>query len=156
MKVLFSLLCSLAIACVTLMPTTSNVSARDRTASSLYVTVDHRHGGRHYGPRRHYRGGRALAPRRHYGPRYRGGSSFGVIIGGGVPYYRPAPRYFGPPPRYIAPRPRYIAPAPVRPAYGLSRAHYDWCYNRYRSYRAGDNTFQPYNGPRRPCYSPFS
>lgn len=35
-------------------------------------------------------------------------------------------------------------------------AHTQWCYNRYRSYRASDNTFQPYNGPRKQCYSPYS
>lgn len=35
-------------------------------------------------------------------------------------------------------------------------AHLDWCYNRYRSYRAYDNTFQPYNGPRRQCISPYN
>ncbi|HTV68131.1 MAG TPA: BA14K family protein [Rhizobiaceae bacterium] len=34
-------------------------------------------------------------------------------------------------------------------------AHVDWCYDRYRSYRASDNTFQPYNGPRQQCYSPY-
>jgi hypothetical protein len=34
-------------------------------------------------------------------------------------------------------------------------AHVDWCYDRYRSYRASDNTFQPYNGPRKLCYSPY-
>lgn len=34
-------------------------------------------------------------------------------------------------------------------------AHIQWCYNRYRSYRASDNTFQPYNGPRRQCVSPY-
>lgn len=34
-------------------------------------------------------------------------------------------------------------------------SHVNWCANRYRSYRAYDNTFQPYNGPRRPCYSPY-
>ncbi len=34
-------------------------------------------------------------------------------------------------------------------------AHIDWCYARYRSYRASDNTFQPYNGPRRQCVSPY-
>ncbi|HEV7255680.1 MAG TPA: BA14K family protein [Mesorhizobium sp.] len=39
---------------------------------------------------------------------------------------------------------------------GSSNAHIEWCYNRYRSYRASDNTFQPYNGPRRQCYSPYS
>ncbi len=36
-----------------------------------------------------------------------------------------------------------------------SAAHVEWCYDRYRSYRASDNTFQPYNGPRRQCRSPF-
>lgn len=35
-------------------------------------------------------------------------------------------------------------------------AHVNWCYDRYRSYRAYDNTFQPYEGPRRQCYSPYS
>jgi hypothetical protein len=35
-------------------------------------------------------------------------------------------------------------------------AHVDWCYDRYRSYRASDNTFQPYSGPRQRCYSPYS
>ncbi len=34
-------------------------------------------------------------------------------------------------------------------------AHVNWCYNRYRSYRAYDNTFQPYYGPRRQCVSPY-
>ncbi len=37
--------------------------------------------------------------------------------------------------------------------YGNS--HVNWCYNRYRSYRAYDNTFQPYYGPRRQCVSPY-
>ncbi|WP_187972510.1 BA14K family protein [Aquibium microcysteis] len=41
----------------------------------------------------------------------------------------------------------------VRPS---GSAHVQWCYNRYRSYRASDNTFQPYNGPRQQCYSPYS
>jgi hypothetical protein len=30
-------------------------------------------------------------------------------------------------------------------------AHVQWCYDHYRSYRAWDNTYQPYNGPRRQC-----
>lgn len=34
-------------------------------------------------------------------------------------------------------------------------AHVQWCYDRYRSYRARDNTFQPYDGPRQQCYSPY-
>jgi hypothetical protein len=37
----------------------------------------------------------------------------------------------------------------------LSRSHIDWCHNRWRSYRVSDNSYQPYNGPRRMCVSPF-
>ncbi|RWN03483.1 MAG: BA14K family protein [Mesorhizobium sp.] len=37
-----------------------------------------------------------------------------------------------------------------------SDAHVEWCYSRYRSYRAWDNTYKPYYGPRRPCISPYS
>jgi len=46
------------------------------------------------------------------------------------------------------------SPAPVYRDY--SSAHVQWCYNRYRSYREYDNTFQPYHGPRQQCYSPYS
>lgn len=31
-----------------------------------------------------------------------------------------------------------------------------WCAGRYRSYRASDNTFQPYSGARRQCEPPFA
>jgi hypothetical protein len=44
------------------------------------------------------------------------------------------------------------APPPRR---GLSQAHVQWCFDRYRSYRVSDNTFQPYQGPRRQCRSPY-
>ncbi len=30
-------------------------------------------------------------------------------------------------------------------------SHAQYCYSRYKSYRASDNTFQPYNGPRQQC-----
>jgi len=33
-------------------------------------------------------------------------------------------------------------------------SHSQWCSNRYRSYRASDNTYQPNYGPRRQCVSP--
>lgn len=59
--------------------------------------------------------------------------------------------HFGTPPVYR----RYVEPRRIY-RYRLSQAHYDWCYARYRSYRAADNTFQPYNGPRRQCLSPYS
>ena len=38
---------------------------------------------------------------------------------------------------------------------GSYNAHVAWCSDRYRSYRASDNTFQPYNGPRQQCNSPY-
>jgi hypothetical protein len=34
--------------------------------------------------------------------------------------------------------------------------HVNWCYNRYRSYRHWDNTFQPYHGQRQQCWSPYN
>ncbi|MEM9330497.1 MAG: BA14K family protein [Pseudomonadota bacterium] len=34
-------------------------------------------------------------------------------------------------------------------------AHVNWCYNRYRSYREWDNSWKPYSGPRRTCFSPY-
>jgi BA14K-like protein len=39
--------------------------------------------------------------------------------------------------------------------YASNNSHVGWCYKRYRSYRASDNTFQPYHGPRRRCVSPY-
>lgn len=38
----------------------------------------------------------------------------------------------------------------------MSRAHVAWCQDRWRSYRAYDNSYQPNNGPRRACASPYS
>lgn len=49
----------------------------------------------------------------------------------------------------IANQPREVAPP------SLSRDHLRWCEDRYRSYRASDNTFQPNEGPRRACVSPY-
>lgn len=46
-------------------------------------------------------------------------------------------------------------PAPRVRSRNYGSAHVQWCYDRYRSYRASDNTFQPYNGPRRACRSPY-
>ncbi|MCK4204199.1 BA14K family protein [Brucella pituitosa] len=87
------------------------------------------------GDRRHWR---------HHRPRYRDGYRHYR------PHYRPYYRDWGPPPIYRHP-PRY-RPAPM---YRGGNAHVRWCYNRYRSYRAYDNTFQPNYGPRRQCYSPY-
>ena len=40
----------------------------------------------------------------------------------------------------------------VRPS---GNAHVRWCTDRWRSYRAYDNTYQPSSGPRRACVSPY-
>ncbi|MDQ0323643.1 hypothetical protein QO002_005850 [Pararhizobium capsulatum DSM 1112] len=41
------------------------------------------------------------------------------------------------------------------PGYYGDGSHANWCHSRYRSYRAYDDTFQPYYGPRRLCISPY-
>lgn len=69
-------------------------------------------------------------------------------------HYRPAPSFR----LYVEPRvvPRYVQPQPTyRPTYRMSNSHVAWCQSRYRSYRAWDNSWQPYNGPRRLCVSPY-
>lgn len=116
-------------------------------------TVDHRgwHGHRHrprHGWRRHghrhgwYNGHRGYNYRRHGYRRHNDGWWYplgafgaGMIIGGAIAQ-----------PRYA--EPRYAAP-------GLPSSHVNWCYDRYRSYRAADNSYQPYGGPRQQCYSPY-
>ncbi|PDT16292.1 BA14K family protein [Rhizobium sp. J15] len=109
--------------------------------------------------RRYYRGD-------YYRPGYRPGAYYRPgYYGGyrGYSYYRPGYRryngYWYPLAAFgagaviggaIAAQPRYVVPAPR-----MGSAHVAWCANRYRSYRAYDNTFQPYNGPRQQCYSPY-
>lgn len=34
-------------------------------------------------------------------------------------------------------------------------AHVGWCHDRWLSYRASDNSYQPLYGPRRQCRSPY-
>lgn len=89
---------------------------------------------------------------RNYRPGYRRHNDFwfpagafiaGALIGGALSA-----------PRYDYYEPRRVYPRRVYRSYG--NTHVEWCYNRYRSYRAYDNTFQPYNGPRQQCYSPYN
>ncbi|AVA24327.1 BA14K family protein [Rhizobium sp. NXC24] len=92
---------------------------------------------RHYGDRhRGYYGRGGYYGRRYYRDHHHdnagaiiGGLAAGAIIGGII--------------------------ASQQRAYVGRGGHTSWCYSRYRSYRAYDNTFQPYNGPRRQCYSPY-
>ncbi|MGA0563604.1 BA14K family protein [Ancylobacter sp. VNQ12] len=92
----------------------------------------YRHGGYHY-----YNGHRGY---NYYRPGYRqyngwwfpaGAFAAGAIIGGAIA-------------------------AQQQPSYGGPvSGHVQWCANRYRSYRAYDNTFQPNYGPRQQCVSPY-
>lgn len=90
---------------------------------------------------RYWNGHRGYRERR-AGYRYRNGYWYplaafaaGAIIGGAIAQPRAVP---------VAPR-----------AAGLNPRHYSWCQARYRSYDSRSNTFQPYNGPRRQCLSPY-
>ncbi len=113
------------------------------------MQVNHR-GFYHRGGHVYYHGHRGHRHHRH-GYRYHQGYWFppaafalGAIIGGAIAA-APAPRYYE----------RRVYPAPVH-RYSVGSAHERWCYDRYRSYRAWDNTFQPYHGPRRQCWSPYN
>jgi hypothetical protein len=113
------------------------INVSDRSSRRYRIYRQHR---RHRDYRRHdghyyWRGHRGY---RHYRPGYRrhgdlwfplAAFATGAIIGGALANDRP-PAYSG-------------------------NAHIRWCYNRYRSYRASDNTYQPYHGPRRQCVSPY-
>lgn len=102
---------------------------------------DYRRGwrDREYSSYRGYRGYRDYRPgyRRH-GDFWFPAAAFlaGALVTGAIA--NSGPRY--------APGARYVQ--------GGS-AHVRWCYGRYRSYRASDNTFQPYNGYRQQCVSPY-
>lgn len=103
---------------------------------------NHRHHRRHQfrhhrGHRHHYRHHRGD---RHYGRHYRrhhrnnagaiiGGLAAGAIIGGALA-------------------------SPSRPAYA-GNSHQSWCANRYRTYRASDNTYVPRVGYLAQCVSPY-
>ncbi|MCJ8142005.1 BA14K family protein [Ancylobacter sp. A5.8] len=89
-------------------------------------------GGRHY-----YNGHRGY---NYYRPGYRQYNGWwfpaaafatGALIGGAIA---------------AQPGPTYVSPG---------NAHVRWCQSQYRSYRVSDNTFQPYNGPRQQCVSPY-
>ncbi|PCI05728.1 MAG: hypothetical protein COB78_03825 [Hyphomicrobiales bacterium] len=72
-----------------------------------------------------------------------GGLAVGALIGGAIARDRDRRHYR---------RDRYYEP-PRRRNYG--GRHVRWCYDRYRSYRDYDNSYQPWEGPRRLCRSPY-
>ena len=75
----------------------------------------------------------------------------------GYRYYRPGYRRYG---DYWFPLAAFATGALITGAIVNNQyrrvyrgdAHVEWCYSRYRSYRAYDNTYQPYYGPRQQCY----
>jgi hypothetical protein len=81
-----------------------------------------------------------------WGPGFALGLGFGLPLGYYGGYYNNYGGYYDEP---------IYRPRAYR-VYRGGSAHVQWCYDRYRSYRAWDNTFQPYNGPRQQCYSPYS
>ncbi|MDR6670144.1 BA14K family protein [Rhizobium sp. 1399] len=93
--------------------------------------------------------GGMLAQPRYYGPGYYGQGYYDRGYYGSTydgPYYYGSTRYYAP---------RYYAPRSYRRTYYYGgNSHARWCFARYRSYRAYDNTFQPYHGPRQACVSP--
>jgi hypothetical protein len=77
-----------------------------------------------------------------------------VVARPGYRYYR---GYWFPAAAFAAGAAVGAAVAAPPPAYRQpAAAHVAWCYETYRSYRAWDNTYQPYGGPRRQCWSPYS
>jgi len=69
-------------------------------------------------------------------------------------YYRSGSNYHFEQPRVV-----YREPQPQLRYEGrisADEAHINWCHDRYRSYRAYDNSFQPYHGGRKQCFSPFN
>jgi hypothetical protein len=121
---------------------------RDGPPPRRYYGRDYNRSG-YYGG---YRGYREHRPNHRYRDGYwypLAAFAAGAIIGGAIAQPRPEPRYV-PAPRYA---PEYRAPAPVRA--GLNPRHYEYCAARYRSYDSYSNTFQPYEGPRQQCLSPY-
>ena len=116
--------------------TAINVQYRDWRGDRGWRRHDGRDWRRDRDMRRHgfYNGHRGYRDRRP-GYRYHNGYWFplaafatGAIIGGAVNQARPS----------------------------AGGSHVSWCANRWKSYRSYDNTYQPNNGPRRQCVSPYS
>ncbi|MDR6951652.1 hypothetical protein J2X65_001001 [Ancylobacter sp. 3268] len=117
-----------------------------------------------YRPRPNYRGPgpRYNGPRGYYNGRrgyYQSGRNYYYNGYRGYNYYRPGYRQYN---GWWFPAGAFAAGALIggaiaaQPSYsGGGNAHVQWCASQYRSYRASDNTFQPYNGPRQQCVSPY-
>ncbi len=161
MKTLTSVICAAAMAVSTVGLSAAQASAQKipvmpavATSSTLPVVEvqsrwERERRGSHQaqrgferrGDRAYFRGHRGYRHARPGWRQYQGwwfppaAFALGAIIGGAIAQ------------QPVAPAPRYRT---------LPHAHVVWCQNRYRSYRVSDNTFQPYQGPRRQCTSPYA
>jgi hypothetical protein len=158
MKRLTSYLCAAAMAVSTAgfgvvganaqpMPVPTNIQAPGPFGDVIQVN-------RHRGERQHWRDRRGFERRgdRAYYRGYRGYRH-------ARPGWRQHQGWWFPPAAFIAGAiigGAIAQPPAPPPRRGLSQAHIEWCFDRYRSYRVSDNTFQPYHGPRRQCRSPFA
>jgi BA14K-like protein len=150
-----------ALALITAVPSVtpaqafpSMVAPKIEVQKAESVQWRHRGGpwnGHYYGGYHHHHGsdwGLAL-----------GGLAIGTIIGGALaqPYYGPYNNgYYGSPYGYGGPYSYYRPYRQYEPSLAYEGgSHVSWCYARYRTYRAFDNTFQPFYGPRRECVGPY-
>lgn len=111
------------------------VQYRDRDRDGYRGREDWRRRGMHRrGSAYYYNGHRGYRERRRGYREYNGmwfplaAFATGAIIGGAVNSSRPA---------------------------RIGGSHVAWCQQRYRTYRASDNTYQPNSGPRAQCNSPY-
>lgn len=111
----------------------------EKQSHNAAINVQYRERRNHYrASRNHYRPRHydRRYDRRHYNRRHSGNAAAGIIgglaagaiISGMV-------------------NQNYRAPA--------GNSHINWCLNKYRSYDPSSNTYQPFNGPRRYCNSPY-
>ena len=140
---LFTLGLTAFLALGSAMPTSAAPFSPSRTidvSSSELVQVQYRRGERQMMRRGDRHNARRGDHRRNY---YRGHRGYRNHRNG----YRRHNGYWFPPAAFIA---GAIISGATR-GNGVSNSHIRSCQSRYRSYRASDNTYQPYHGPRKQC-----
>jgi hypothetical protein len=153
-KLALSALVALGIGAVISPTATSAAPIRpiEMSSSPVAEKVQHRRGFYRHGGNYYYNGHRgfryARPGYRNYGGYWFPGAAFatGALIGGAIiggaaaagayPDAGPYPDAGGAP-------------------YAGGDAHVQWCSQRFRSYDPSTDTYQPYNGPRQPCVSPY-
>lgn len=141
-----------------------NVQAQDFTGpssgSNPYIRGQNGRIYRDRGDSRRWQGDRRVRPDRGHrdgGNFYRRGGYAYYHGHRGYPRYRRGYRHYNgfwfPPAAFLG---GAIIGSAIASGQATESAHVRWCYDRYRSYRASDNTYQPYNGPRRQCTSPYN